>query len=91
MYPPGHIGLVDRLSSDTGSYSRCQVSDEILVNHMYQKSLCKLELFYYPLCFTKVHYRYSCIDGFRVVFSDEIYCKVVFLMYKISKMCGISD
>ena len=22
-----------------------QVSDEILVNHMYQKSLCKLELF----------------------------------------------
>ena len=55
-----------------------QVSDEILVNDVYQKSLHKLELFYYPLCFTKARYCYSYIDGFRVVFSGEVYCKVVF-------------
>ena len=55
-----------------------QVSDEILLNHVYQKSLRKLELFYYPVCFTKARYRYSYIDKFRVVFLGEIYCKVVF-------------
>ena len=44
--------------------------------HMYQKSLRKFELFYYPLCFTRAHYHYSYMDGFRVVFLGEIYCKV---------------
>ena len=78
------------MPSRTGSYSRWQaggrqVSDEILVSHVYPKSLHKLKLFYYPLCFTKMCYRYSYIDGFRVVFLDEIYCKVVFLKYEISK------
>ena len=59
-----------------------QVSDKILVNHVYQKSLHKFELFYYPLCFTKARYHYSYMDGFKVVFSGETYCKekcVVFL------------
>ena len=65
------------MPSGTGSYSR-QVSEEILVNQVYQKSLRKLELFYYPLCLTKAPYRYSYSDGFRVVFLSEIYCKAVF-------------
>ena len=55
-----------------------QVSDKILVYHVYQKRLRKLKLFYYPLCFTKARYRYSYIDGFRVIYLGEIYCKVVF-------------
>ena len=56
------------IPSRTGSYGRCQVSTKILVNHVYQKSLHKLKLFYYMLCFTKARYRYSYIDGLRVVF-----------------------
>ena len=45
----------------------------------------KLKLFYYPLCFIKARYRYSYIDRFRVVFSGEIYCKVVFYNAKSQK------
>ena len=40
------------------------------------------------LCFTKVRYRYSYIDGLRVIFSGEIYCKVVFKVRNL-KMCDI--
>ena len=62
----------------TVSYGKFQVSDKILENHMFQKSLRKFELFYLALCFTKAHYHYSYIEGYRVVFWDEIYSKVVF-------------
>ena len=55
-----------------------QVSDEILVNHMYKKSLRKLELFYHVLCFTKARYHYSYVDGFRVVFWVKSTVKLFF-------------
>ena len=54
------------------------------------KSLRKL-LFYYPLCFTKVRYRYSYIDGFRVVFRVKSTVRLFFFKCEISKMRGISD
>ena len=64
--------------SGTGSYSRWQVSDKILVSHVYLKSLLSLKIFYFPLCFTEAHYHYSYIEGLRVGFSNKILCKVVF-------------
>ena len=64
------------MPSGIESYGRWQAG--IRLNFGESHVSKKLELFYYPLCFTKARYHYSYMDGFRVVFSGEIYCKVVF-------------
>ena len=74
------------MPSRTGSYGRCQVSDEILVNHLYQKNLRKLKLFYYPPCFTEARYRYSYIDGVWVVFWVK---SIVRLFFKVQNLKNV--
>ena len=54
-----------------------QVSEEIFVNHVHQKSSS-----YSTICFVLLR---RAMDGFRVGFLDEIYCKVVFQSAKSQK------
>ena len=57
---------------------KCQMSDDILVSHMYLKTLLLLKLFYFPLRFTEKLHLYSNIEEMRVGFSNQIHYKVVF-------------
>ena len=75
------------MPSGTGSYGRCQVSDEILVNHVYQKACANSN--YFTIRF--VLPRCAIATATLMDLGWFIRVKSCFLKCEISETCGISE